>query len=89
MCYRCGTSWVINKRKKRKDRPLCRSCKATKAISIQTGDFRCVPWHGLFAEDLATPLYEDGTEVLPGVRICGNKDCVQPTHIEETSSNGN
>lgn len=51
-------------------------------MTVQSGEFKCLPWHGRFAEDLVTPIDDLGDVMLPGKRICGNLDCVLPAHIE-------
>jgi len=43
---------------------------------------RCTPWQGLFTADEVTPVDDDGLPVLPGKRLCGMNDCVNPEHIE-------
>jgi hypothetical protein len=48
---------------------------------VHTKKGKCLPWHGQFAADEATPLDDDGVAVLPGVRACGHNDCVNPSHI--------
>lgn len=59
---------------------LCVSCRMRPALSIQYGSSRCVPWRGDFdGED--RPM-NGGVYLLPGVRLCGHRDCVNPHHIE-------
>jgi hypothetical protein len=41
----------------------------------------CIPWHGMFGPDMLTPVYDDGTPVIAGKRICGNLDCVSTLHV--------
>lgn len=65
--------------KSRKAPENCESCRARRVQVIG----KCIVWHGHFASDFVTPIYEDGTEVLPGQRTCGNKDCVQPSHVAQ------
>lgn len=77
-CTRCGIVWDVNG--SRNNPELCQSCRARRQGKI--GD--CIVWHGLFAEDMVTPITEDGDEVLPGVRLCGNSDCVQPSHVAKS-----
>jgi hypothetical protein len=31
---------------------------------------------------MLTPVDDDGLEVLPGIRTCGNSDCVSPAHVK-------
>lgn len=79
-CYRCGFSWDVTK-KRSKDRVLCSDCRTRRAVTVRNGDSVCIPWHGRFAPDFITPIDENGDVFLPGLRICGNVDCIQPTHI--------
>lgn len=81
ICERCGFKWEINS--SRKPNPLCVSCRARRVQTVATVRGKCYPWHGHFAPDMTTPISEDGSAVLPGIRICGNLDCVNPTHIQE------
>jgi hypothetical protein len=69
-------------RKRKKLRMFCESCRVTKATTIQNGNLRCLPWHGSFDYDMITPIDDDGQPVLPGLRVCGNIDCVQPLHVK-------
>jgi hypothetical protein len=39
-----------------------------------------VPWRGDF--DLEDNPMVNGGLLLPGVRLCGHRDCVNPHHIE-------
>lgn len=80
-CYKCGKTFAVN-RKRRKLRMHCESCRVNKASTIQQGDLKCLPWHGHFASDMLTPVDENGEPVLPGERICGNVDCVSPSHVK-------
>ena len=79
-CRRCGLRWDSNTA--RKNVLFCTSCRARKAKTVPYGVDRCVPWHGLFAEDELTPVDDDGNPVLPGSRFCGKKDCVNVDHVE-------
>lgn len=74
-CLRCGITWVETTSRKNND--LCRSCRARKMQKIDG----CIVWHGHFAEDMVTPVDEEGSEVLPGKRQCGRLDCVNALHI--------
>jgi hypothetical protein len=40
----------------------------------------CLVWQGNYAEDLITPINEEGLPVVTGESICGNSDCVNPEH---------
>lgn len=74
-CVRCGFVFEVNSTRRNND--TCFSCRAKKQQKVG----ECLPWHGGFAEDLVTPVDEDGNEVLPGLRTCGNSDCVNGSHI--------
>lgn len=78
-CERCGFEWELNS--SRQKTVLCTSCRAVKVQTVHTKKGKCLPWHGNFAADEATPLDDDGVAVLPGVRACGHNDCVNPSHI--------
>lgn len=81
VCARCGFKWVVPKAKLGESGLLCRSCRASRKTVIESGEFRCVPHQGDFADDLVTPVL-NGNLYLPGRRICGNTDCVNVSHIE-------
>jgi len=36
----------------------------------------------MFERDEITPVDDDGVAVMPGRRVCGNSDCVNPDHVE-------
>jgi hypothetical protein len=80
VCHRCGfTEFVPADKRKRKDK-LCVDCRRKPAKTINYGlDRSCKPWDGCFNSD-ECPV-EFGQLVLPGERICGHKDCVEPAHI--------
>jgi hypothetical protein len=85
VCYKCGTedtTGYIAKRIERGAERLCQSCSARPAKHIQTKFGRCKPHHGKF-DDYDCPMDDNGEYILPGIRICGAKDCVEPTHIQE------
>lgn len=77
ICKRCGLWFEATRNRKAPE--TCESCRARRVQVIN----KCIIWHGHFASDLVTPLYEDGTEVLPGIRICGKSDCVNPNHVSK------
>jgi hypothetical protein len=65
---------------------LCESCRVTKATTIQLGELKCLPWHCNYDLDMVSPVYEEGYPVLPGIRVCGHKDCVNKDHIIKAHS---
>lgn len=75
-CHRCGMTWEDSATRKNSD--LCQSCRARKTQKVDG----CIVWHGHFAEDMVTPIDDEGNEVLPGKRRCKRLDCVAPNHIE-------
>lgn len=80
-CERCGFKWQLFST--RKPTGLCVSCRARRVQTVQSVKGKCYPWHGNFAADLITPITEDGEAVILGIRLCGNGDCVNPSHIQE------
>lgn len=81
-CARCGWCWVVQKHKRGRKDLLCASCRAKPRVIIKYGDSRCQPWQGDFGGDGVTPFF-GGAEFLPGVRVCGHKDCCNPNHVQQ------
>lgn len=79
ICSRCGFVWTVNQAKKGRTDLLCVSCRAKPSSVIQYGDLRCMPWQGDF-DGFDNPRM-DGTLVLPGLRVCGHRDCINPKHV--------
>lgn len=79
VCRRCGWSWLLAESKRRSGFMLCDSCRVRPALSIRYGSARCLPWRGDFSL-LDEPLLR-GVLFLPGVRLCGHRDCVNPNHV--------
>lgn len=75
-CLRCGIGWEVNSSRKANEN--CDSCRARRATKVSA----CLPWHGRFAVDQVTPIHEDGSQVMPGLRMCGHKDCCNREHLE-------
>ena len=78
-CRRCGFKWVVSPDKKDARDLLCKSCRVKPARVVQKGEYRCEAWQGEVDVDL-NPVDHNGL-VLPGERVCGMKDCVNPKHI--------
>lgn len=78
-CARCGYEWEI--KTVRNPEVFCYSCRSRKVQTVHGALGKCVPWHGRFAADFATPVDDDGKVVMPGVRLCGNSDCVSVKHV--------
>lgn len=76
-CSRCGYVFEVNA--SRVNHENCESCRARKVQKVNA----CLPWHGMFAADLVTPIHDDGTPVIVGNRTCKRLDCVSPAHIEK------
>lgn len=47
-------------------------------------DLKCTPHRGAFHPITDAPIDKHGRPVLPGIRVCGNSDCVKPAHIVNT-----
>jgi hypothetical protein len=78
-CERCGYEWNVNSI--RKNSRLCSSCRAHKVQTVHTAHGKCLPWHGNFAPDQITPVDDEGFPILPGLRLCNNRDCCAASHI--------
>ncbi len=79
-CRRCGWKWVVSPDKKDNKDLLCKSCRVKPAKVIQYGSLRCEPHLGVVNDNL-DPVDESGALVLPGLRTCGHRDCVNPKHV--------
>lgn len=79
-CVRCGIVWEVNTSRKNHD--LCESCRARKRQKVS----QCIDWHGHYADDMITPVDDDGLTVLPGKRSCGKSDCVNPAHVKKSDA---
>lgn len=79
-CRRCGFVWTVNAEKRGRRDLLCQSCRVKPAKSIQYGKLRCIPHQGDLDADL-NPVDSEGNLILPGLRSCEHKDCVNPQHI--------
>ena len=79
-CRRCGFKWAVSADKRGRKDLLCVNCRAKKQTIIQYGLLRCIPHEGQVDSDL-NPITDEGELFLPGVRVCGHKDCVTVTHI--------
>ena len=83
LCERCGyedTTGLLEKRVDRGASKLCSSCRAKPVSVIKTEFGDCKPWAGDFDTD-DNPLNPDGSLLLPGMRKCGNSDCVAEDHV--------
>jgi hypothetical protein len=86
VCERCGvkqnTAVVPGAKATRRRSPLCESCQAKPATTVITAYGRCRPHKGPFdAND--NPLDDfTGEPYRPGIRLCGNRDCIELKHIE-------
>jgi len=80
LCDRCGFVW--HRRQPRFVNGLCSSCCALQQKVLVAKRSSCKPWQGRFASDDVTPIHANGHRVLPGLRNCGNSDCVNPKHIK-------
>jgi hypothetical protein len=86
VCERCGVkqdaTTVPGEKTTRRRSPLCESCQAKPATTVVTAYGRCRPHKGPF-DDNDNPLDEfTGEPYRPGIRLCGNRDCIELKHIE-------
>lgn len=102
LCERCGQEIAIEVYRKRilrqeADSDLCRDCRDVKnwvairkRFSNQNKAFKkiimCILHTGELDADW-NPIDSKGVLVLPGVRVCGFRDCVSPSHILQTDAN--
>lgn len=90
LCVRCGQSippstWIKRRERNKPDWDQCKDCTAKPAKTVRTshpvlGELYCTPHTGEVNE-LWQPIDAEGELVLPGLRMCGMKDCVNRTHI--------
>lgn len=84
ICRTCGyndTSNAMEKRVERGGSQECASCTAKPAVTIKSAYGVCRPWRGDF-DDNDNPLDTKGRLYRPGIRLCGNRDCVARNHID-------
>ena len=79
-CRRCGFKWAVNAEKRGRRDLLCVSCRVKPATTIQYGKLRCQPHKGAVDHNL-NPIDDSGKLIFAGERICGHRDCVNPSHI--------
>jgi hypothetical protein len=89
-CQQCGVVirkdvWMKNFSRNRDKWDYCKSCKAKPVAYVSfrhpvLGLICCVPHRGEL-DDSWTPLNAKGEPFRPGFRVCGNRDCVSPSHI--------
>lgn len=77
-CLICQTTWGIHEQRENKQ-IYCRMCRSHENVIDYGHDDPCLPWRGDFDED-DNPM-KHGNPHLPGNRLCGHRDCVQPSHI--------
>ena len=92
VCANCGQDipsnvWAKRKERGRHDWKQCTDCTAKPIEKITVhhpalGQIQCYPHKGEVNE-LWQPLDALGNLYRPGVRLCGNKDCVNTAHIEK------
>lgn len=102
LCERCGQEIALEVYRRRilrkeADSDLCRDCRDVKnwvairrRFSNQNKVFKkvimCILHTGELDNDW-NPIDSKGNLVLPGVRVCGFRDCVSPTHIAPDGAN--
>ena len=79
-CCKCGFRWAVNAEKRNRKDLLCVSCRVKPATTIQYGKLRCSPHVGA-VDQFLNPVDEFGRLVLVGERVCGHRDCVNPSHV--------
>lgn len=82
-CDRCGIEWQFDQTylKRSYSTEFCKDCRAKSVQSTGPSDDYCTPWQGEFDLDLFMPLDDEGKPYRPGIRLCGNADCVRPKHL--------
>lgn len=84
VCDRCGFDWVVDNRESYRQAGkilLCKSCKPGRSETIEKNGLVCRPWAGDVDLDTLQPLDKNGDPYLPGIRLCGNLDCVTRAHV--------
>jgi hypothetical protein len=83
-CNRCGIEVSEQAVERRKARGTydgkCSDCRAKPTYEIKYDGDKCRPWSGRVDEDF-NPVDQKLRLYLPGVRVCGHKDCVNKEHI--------
>lgn len=88
-CDRCGqqiNADAVAKRRSRGDNDLrCLDCRGRPLTKLPTyNGVKCKPWEGDIDLDTLAPIDEKGNLAVPGIRKCGNADCVENRHIVNT-----
>jgi len=79
-CRRCGFTEFVPADKRRRKDELCADCRRRPAKTINYGLAKsCIPWSGEFDQD-DNPI-EWGHLFMPGNRVCGHRDCCEPSHV--------
>jgi hypothetical protein len=82
-CEQCGfedDSGQLERRREKHLEVLCSSCLAKPARTVRTKYGLCRPHRGTF-DNNDNPLDRWNRAFRPGFRLCGNRDCIEPTHI--------
>lgn len=89
VCSRCG---LVSDNGKPHSSGECQSCRLAEYEPVRVSMWRaissgvpdldgpCHAWLREFTDD-DQPIDENGFAVYPGERLCGHRDCVNPTHI--------
>lgn len=86
-CNRCGYVWSFPTRYlhgRNYDHTLCGNCKASPQLTVKRDGIVCKPWDGDIDLDSMQPIDDDGKPYMPGIRTCGNSDCVFRSHVITT-----
>lgn len=101
-CIWCGQwitkdAYLKRVERKRDDPNVCKDCtdvrksnglqkyKSKRTDHPQLGVLWCYIWSGELNDDWF-PIDDNGRLYMPGVRICGFKDCVSSQHVIQTSA---
>lgn len=89
-CQQCGIiirrdTWMKNRDRGNEKWDYCKSCKAHPVAYVTVrhkvlGLICCVPHRGELDEQWR-PINAKGKLFRPGIRFCGNRDCISPSHI--------
>lgn len=84
-CEKCGLDdsselEFFERRRERHQEILCRSCLARPVRSVKTAYGICRPHRGAFDQE-ENPLDRWGRLFRPGLRLCGYRDCIEPSHV--------
>jgi hypothetical protein len=83
-CDRCGFEWKFPQTYAQRatySMDVCKDCRAKPVTHSGPANDYCLPWQGDVDLDTMAPLDDDGNPYKPGIRTCGNADCIRPKHL--------